>query len=56
MFAPDRVVEMFVFDDRARPEVIRATAEGQLREEPVGEAASEDVEVDDPSSGGGEEP
>jgi uncharacterized protein YbcI len=54
MFEPDRVVEMFVFDDMARPEAIRATAEGQLRREPAGEVASEDVGLDAPSSGGEE--
>ncbi len=37
MFEPVRVIEMFVFDDRARPEHIRATAEGQLGQEAAGE-------------------
>ena len=52
MFAPDRVVEMFVFDDVAAPELLEATAEGQLRGEPVGEVAGDDVNLEDPSSGG----
>ena len=46
MFGPDRVVEMFIFDDRARPEVIDATAEGQLSGEAVGEVADDDVGLD----------
>jgi len=50
MFGPDRIVELFVFDDQARPEFIQATAEGQLCDEPVGEV-NED-ELDEPSSSG----
>ncbi|MDP8908624.1 MAG: DUF2294 domain-containing protein [Chloroflexota bacterium] len=52
MFSPDRVVEMFVFDDQARAEFIKATAQGQLHGEPVGEVASDDVGLDEPSSSG----
>jgi uncharacterized protein YbcI len=51
MFGPDRVVELFVFDDEARPELIEATAEGQLRDEPTGEVSEEDA-LDSPSSSG----
>ena len=43
MFGPDRLVEMFVFDDRAEPALIEATAEGQLREERAGEADGADA-------------
>jgi uncharacterized protein YbcI len=52
MFTPDRVIEMFVFDDQASDELINATAEGQLRHEPTGEVASDDVNLEDPSSRG----
>ncbi len=52
LFKPDRVVELFVFDDEARPELLRATAEGQLRDESFGEVAAEDVGLDKPSSAG----
>ncbi len=52
LFAPDRVLEIFVFDDLARAEFIRATAEGQLREAPVGEVSYDDVPLDEPSSSG----
>ena len=34
MFGPDRIVEMFVFDDEADQALIQATAAGQLRGEP----------------------
>lgn len=34
MFDPDRVVELFVFDDQAAPEAIRATADEQLADQP----------------------
>ncbi len=53
MFAPDRVVELFVLDEKARPELLRATAEGQLRDEPFGEVAGEDVGREDLSTSGG---
>lgn len=43
MFGPDRVVEMFVFDERVKDELIAATAEGQLHSEPVGEVPAEDI-------------
>jgi uncharacterized protein YbcI len=49
MFEPNRVVEMFVFDDLARREFIEATAHGQLRNEPVGEVRGDDTGVDAPS-------
>ena len=52
MFSPDRVVEMFVFDDTARADFIKATAEGQLSGKRIGEVASEDVGLDEPSSSG----
>ena len=52
MFAPNRVVEMFVFDDQPPAELIKASAEGQLHGEPVGEAASDDLGVDEPSASG----
>ena len=42
MFDPDIVVEMFVFDERAPEDGIQATAEGQLRDEAVGEVKGED--------------
>ena len=47
MFNPDIVVEMFVFDERAPEDGIEATAQGQLRDEAVGE-----VEGEDPSRSG----
>jgi uncharacterized protein YbcI len=52
MFDPDRVVEMFVFDQDSKAELIEATAEGQLRREPYGEVSSEDVGLDEPSAPG----
>jgi uncharacterized protein YbcI len=52
LFDPDRVVEMFVFDAGARPEHITATAEGQLRGEPVGEVSADDVGLEEPSTSG----
>ena len=52
MFGPDRVVEMFVFDDQAAPELIEATADGQRNREPVGEVDGDDVGLDGPSSAG----
>lgn len=50
MFSPGRVVEMFVFDDTASAESIKATVEGQRRGDPVGEVASDDVRVGEPAS------
>ena len=50
MFEPDRVVEMFVFDDIVK-ELTDATAEGQLGDEPVGEVTEDDA-LDEPSSAG----
>src|SRR5215213_3710979 len=52
LFGPDRVVEMFVFDDRAAADLIEATAEGQLRSESVGEVSSNDAGLEAPASGG----
>ncbi len=52
LFDPDRVVEIFVFDDKARPEFIRATAEGQLRGEPTGEVGGDEPSPDPPSTDG----
>jgi uncharacterized protein YbcI len=52
LFDPDRIFEIFVFDDNVKPELIRATAEGQLRGEPFGEVGSEDLGLDDASSSG----
>ncbi|CAA9500989.1 MAG: hypothetical protein AVDCRST_MAG53-1960 [uncultured Solirubrobacteraceae bacterium] len=52
LFEPDRIIEMFVFDDRAPAELIEATAEAQLRGEPAGQVSTEDVALDDPSSSG----
>ena len=43
---------MFVFDDRARAELIEATAEGQLHGNPVGEVADEDVGLDPEGTSG----
>jgi len=45
LFDPDLVVELFVFDKTASAPA-RATAEGQLSDDPVGEVRGEDVEVD----------
>ncbi len=47
MFSLDRVVEIFVFDDEASSESIKAIAQGQLRAEPIGEVANEDVGLDE---------
>lgn len=49
MFTPDRVVELFIFDDQASAADIRATAEGQLRDQPVGQIREEDLHLDAPS-------
>lgn len=43
MFDPDRVIEMFVFDEHVRPELRAATAQGQLADEPVGEVRGDEV-------------
>jgi uncharacterized protein YbcI len=50
IFAPDRVVEMFVFDEKSRAELIEAAAAAELRVEPVAEVTAEDVGGDEPSS------
>jgi len=42
LFDPDLVVELFVFDKNA-PAPARATAEGQLGDDPVGEVLGKDV-------------
>ncbi len=46
MFGPDRVVEMFVLDGPPDDGGFEATAEGQLRGEPVGEVHGDEVSVD----------
>jgi len=58
MFDPDRVVEMFVFDDDGPPEGRAATALGQLGGLPAGEALGGDEEADalPPRSAGSERP
>jgi len=45
---------MFVFDDQAVADLIEATADGQLRSEPVGEVSAKDAGLDAPASGGEE--
>ncbi len=50
LFAPDRVIEMFVFDDTVR-KLTEATAKGQLTAAPVGEATEDDA-LDEPSAAG----
>jgi uncharacterized protein YbcI len=52
LFDPDRVIEIFVFDDRAPDQLIEATAEAQLRGESPGQVDGEDVALDEPSAGG----
>ena len=52
MFAPDRVVEMFVFDEKAAAELMEATDAAQLRARPVAELAAEDIDLDEPSTSG----
>jgi uncharacterized protein YbcI len=52
LFRPDRVIEMFVFEDRTPDDLIRATAEGQIQREGAGEVQGEDVGLDEPSSSG----
>lgn len=54
MFSPDRVVEMFVFDDDVRAEFIKATAKDQVDRDPVGEVSGADVALEKPSSSGQE--
>ena len=54
IFAPDRVVEMFVFDEKAAAELIDATDAAQLRARPVAEVTAEDLGDDEPSSRGQE--
>lgn len=51
MFSPDRVVEMFVFDDQARAGSIE-TAKGQPSAKRVGEVGGDDVNLEQPSSSG----
>ena len=51
MFAPDVVVEMFVFDRPADPEVRHASARGQLDEDGTGEA-DDDRALDPPADAG----
>ncbi len=46
MFDPDRVVEMFVFSERATPELIQATATSQIAGEVVGDVSPEDAGSD----------
>lgn len=49
LFDPDRVIEIFVFDDDASDALIQATARSQLEGEPFGQVAAEDVGLDEPS-------
>ncbi|HEV2774154.1 MAG TPA: DUF2294 domain-containing protein [Solirubrobacteraceae bacterium] len=51
MFDPDIVVEMFVFDAPGSHGARGATGEGQVEDEPTGEATDEDA-LDRPSSSG----
>ncbi len=51
LFAPDVIVEMFVFDRPATSEAIEATAQGQLAEDHTGEADHEDSLDNDPTPG-----
>lgn len=49
LFDPDIVFEIFVFDEPAEREEIRATAEAQLAEDgPTGEVSTKDVAADVP--------
>jgi uncharacterized protein YbcI len=41
LFDPDIVIEIFFFDQSASSEQINATVEGQLNDEPLGEASEE---------------
>lgn len=43
LFDPDRVIEIFVFNDNAMPALIEATAGGQLANEPIGEVTEEEA-------------
>jgi uncharacterized protein YbcI len=54
VFGPDRVFEIFVFDDQAPADSLAATAEGQLHGPAVGEVAEKDVGLDRPSQSGQE--
>ncbi len=49
MFDPDIVVEMFVFDSDGDPDDRAATAEGQIRDDSIGEATDDDA-LDSPSA------
>lgn len=51
MFAPDRVVEMFVFDREVQEDLTRATARGQTEDPTIGAATDEDA-LDPPASSG----
>ena len=51
MFDPDLVVEMFVFDCAGDPGDRVATAEGQLRDDSIGEASDDDA-LDSPAASG----
>jgi uncharacterized protein YbcI len=51
LFDPNLVVELFVFDKNA-PAPARATAEGQLDDEPIGEVRGDDVEIAAPDNDG----
>ncbi len=52
LFDPDRVIEIFIFDDRAPDTLIEATAEAQPRGESPGQVQGDDVALDEPSSSG----
>ena len=52
LFDPDRVVELFVFDDTAGAAPRAATAEGLTSDGTMGEATAEDA-LDEPSASGG---
>ncbi len=51
MFAPDVVVEMFVFEHPGPAQARAATAEGQLRDDGTGET-TDDAALDPPSGAG----
>ena len=52
LFDPDRVIEIFIFDDQAPEALTDATAEGQLESSDIGEVDGADVGLDEPSAGG----
>ncbi len=52
LFDPDRVIEIFIFDDRAPDRLIEATAKAQLRGESPGQVEAGDVDLDEPSISG----